>query len=55
MPITNNDIRPYIDEINSAIQQNSINKAVSAFYKLGKFLHREYPEETKVLKKLKKH
>ncbi|WP_244918536.1 hypothetical protein [Legionella cincinnatiensis] len=47
MPITNNDIRPYIDEINSAIQQNSINKAVSAFYKLGKYIHSEYPEETK--------
>ncbi|KTD58607.1 hypothetical protein Lsai_1214 [Legionella sainthelensi] len=54
MPITNNDIRPYIDEINSAIQQNSINKAVSAFYKLGKFLHREYPEETKSVEETQK-
>ncbi|QEY51817.1 hypothetical protein [Legionella longbeachae] len=54
MPITNNDIRPYIEEINSAIQQNSINKAVSSFYKLGKYLHSKYPEETKSVEEIQK-
>ncbi|KTC83181.1 hypothetical protein [Legionella cincinnatiensis] len=40
---TKDDVLPFIQEINNAIQQNSINQVSAAFYKLGKYLQEQYP------------